>query len=193
MNKRYWLVLAAVAAVAGVIGIGVNITLREASGGHPRVALVPIAAQHNGQDVMFSQMMIHHHLAAIDMAALADRRARNAQVKTVALDIKAKQALEIEGMKQWLVDWNESEHHDPGMQPAGTAMTDEMAKLEKASGAEFDRMFLTMMIQHHEAAIKMSETEQAAGRYAPAKDLANTIISAQRSEITTLRQLLTQS
>ena len=76
----------------------------------------------------------------------------------------------------------------------GMGMTpEELAKLKNASGAEFDRMFLTMLIQHHEAAIEMSEAEQAAGRYAPAKDLATAIIHAQRAEITALRQLLTQS
>ena len=70
-------------------------------------------------------------------------------------------------------------------------MTDaDMAALTKASGAAFDRMFLTMMIKHHEGAITMAKDEQAKGSATPAKTLAGTIITAQTSEISAMRGLL---
>jgi uncharacterized protein (DUF305 family) len=73
----------------------------------------------------------------------------------------------------------------PGM------MSDEdMTALEKATGAEFDQMFLTMMIEHHEGAIEMARTEQADGEYADAKALAEDIETAQTEEIQTMQGLL---
>ena len=204
MNKRYWLVLAVVAVVAGALGLVIATRNRQATGEHSRNVLLPIGIQHNAQDVMFSQMMIQHHSNAIDMAALAEQRGGSAQVKRLATEIKAAQAVEVETMKQWLSEWGESPNLPAGTRAPGMKMDDEMAKmakemttmaneipdLEKASGTEFDRMFLTMMIPHHEAAITIATAQQARGRYAPAKELANSIILAQRAEIAVLRQLL---
>jgi uncharacterized protein (DUF305 family) len=66
----------------------------------------------------------------------------------------------------------------------------DMKMLDKASGAEFDKMFLTMMIKHHEGAIAMARDEQAKGLYGPAKTLAASIVSSQSAQIATMRSLL---
>jgi uncharacterized protein (DUF305 family) len=67
----------------------------------------------------------------------------------------------------------------------------EMAqKLEGMSGREFDKMFLEMMIKHHEGAVAESQREVADGANAQAKDLAQQIISGQTAEIERMRQLL---
>jgi uncharacterized protein (DUF305 family) len=71
----------------------------------------------------------------------------------------------------------------------GMMTEDEMADLEAASGAEFDQMFLTMMIEHHEGAIEMARTEQEEGRYPPAVSLAEQIEAAQAAEIDTMQGL----
>jgi hypothetical protein len=55
--------------------------------------------------------------------------------------------------------------------------SEDMDKLEKASGAEFDKMFLEMMVEHHEGAIEMAQTEKADGEYGPAAELANDVIT----------------
>jgi uncharacterized protein (DUF305 family) len=73
----------------------------------------------------------------------------------------------------------------PGM------MTDaDMGKMKTASGAAFDRMFLTMMIAHHEGAVQMAETENAQGRNPGAKALAKRVETTQRAEIAEMRALL---
>jgi uncharacterized protein (DUF305 family) len=65
-----------------------------------------------------------------------------------------------------------------------------MEELERTSGREFDRMFLEMMIKHHEGAVEMARTEQANGKNADAIALATQIEAAQTAEIETMRKLL---
>ena len=66
----------------------------------------------------------------------------------------------------------------------------DMRLLMNASGADFDQMFLTMMIEHHEGAIEMAKTEQSDGKNADAIALAEQIDSGQTAEITAMQGLL---
>ena len=72
----------------------------------------------------------------------------------------------------------------------GMMSGEDMDALENASDAEFSDMWLKMMIEHHEGAIKMAETEQDEGEFKPAVDLAGTIIESQSTEIDTMEKLL---
>lgn len=76
------------------------------------------------------------------------------------------------------------------MDMAGMMSGAQMADLEGASGAEFDTMFLTMMIEHHNGAIEMANTEIADGKNADAIALAEAIVEAQEAEIETMQGLL---
>jgi uncharacterized protein (DUF305 family) len=81
----------------------------------------------------------------------------------------------------------------PGMDHSGMpGMMDskDMDKLEKASGTDFDTMFLTMMIEHHKGAVEMATTEKSKGKYGPATTMAGDIITAQTSEIAEMNKLL---
>ena len=78
-----------------------------------------------------------------------------------------------------------------GMSGMSGMMTDQqMQQLEQASGAEFDRMWLQMMIAHHEGAVQMAQTELRDGRNPEAKALAQKIIDAQQTEITQMQEML---
>lgn len=148
--------------------------------------------EHNDADVTFAQGMIPHHEQAIEMSDMILERGEDAEVKALAEDIKAAQGPEIETMRGWLEDWGEKESavHDMGGAD-GTMMTDEeMGQLEKASGAELDKMFVEMMIRHHEGAIVMAETELKEGKFPPAKELAKNISDTQQAEITLMKNLL---
>ncbi|WP_040782553.1 DUF305 domain-containing protein [Nocardia pneumoniae] len=86
----------------------------------------------------------------------------------------------------------------PGMPMSGTPMpgmmsAEQMAALQAASGPEFDRQWLTMMIEHHTGAIAMAETELADGKNPDAQALARAIIKAQQAEIDQMRTMLGQS
>ena len=149
-------------------------------------------ADHNEADVSFAQDMIPHHRQATEMAAMAESRTENGDVRELASKIIAAQQPEIDLMSGWLKSWGEEVPGDmsgmsgmPGMMSA-----EDMDALEKASGDDFDRMFLTMMIEHHQSAIEMAKTEENEGAFKDAVELARRIQKDQAAEIRTMEGLL---
>jgi uncharacterized protein (DUF305 family) len=137
------------------------------------------AATFNDGDVMFAQMMVPHHRQAVEMAALADTRASDPQLKQLATQIKAAQDPEITTVSGWLTAWGKqvpaASGHDMGGMSHGMPgmMSDgDMAKLKATSGKAFDKQFAQMMIDHHNGAIQMAGDEQANGTNPDAKALA---------------------
>jgi uncharacterized protein (DUF305 family) len=126
------------------------------------------AKQASPADVAFMTGMIHHHAQALVMAKLADTHAANPSIKVLSERITVSQTDEIRMMQQWLRE-NGAEAPEPSptgqrMQMGGVThdmlmpgmLTEEqMTQLERARGPEFDRLFLTFMIQHHEGALTM--------------------------------------
>jgi uncharacterized protein (DUF305 family) len=112
--------------------------------------------------------MIHHHAQALVMAKLADTHAANPSLKVLSERITVSQTDEIRMMQQWLRE-NGAEAPEPSptgqrmqmggathdMLMPGMLTAEQMTQLERARGAEFDRLFLTFMIQHHEGALTM--------------------------------------
>ncbi|WP_405632304.1 DUF305 domain-containing protein [Streptomyces sp. NBC_00016] len=162
------------------------------------------AGAHNAQDVSFAQGMIPHHQQALEMAELAADRASSAGVKGLASRIEEAQGPEIRTIGGWLTSWGEdvptssdsTTEPMPGMDhSAGSGMPgmsdgSDMDELDKASGTDFDTMFLTMMIDHHEGAVAMATTEQSKGMYGPATSMADDIVTAQTAEIAEMNKLL---
>ncbi|MER6354943.1 DUF305 domain-containing protein [Streptomyces sp. NPDC001634] len=164
------------------------------------------AAAHNAEDVSFAQGMIPHHQQALEMAGLAAGRASSAQVKDLASRIEKAQNPEIATMTGWLKSWNadvptsgSSMESMPGMDHSGHSgmpgmmAAKDMAALKKATGKDFDTMFLTMMVEHHKGAVEMATTEKSKGKYGPATGMADDIITAQNAEITEMNKLLGKS
>lgn len=157
-------------------------------------------AKFNDQDVTFAQGMIPHHRQAVEMAELAGSRAESPKVKELALAIQGAQDPEIKTMTRWLKDWDEplpddgmsgmGHGSDDSDSMSGMMSDDEMKSLDSSSGNEFDKMFLTMMVKHHEGAITMAEDEMADGENAEAIALAKTIKQAQTGELATMKDLL---
>ncbi len=161
-------------------------------------------AEFNNADVTFAQSMIPHHEQAVVMATMATTRAASPEVKELAEQIEAAQAPEIETMSGWLQSWGEDASDSSGHQMDGMAegetmdhaampgmMSDaDMTSLGGATGAAFDRMFLTMMVSHHEGAIEMAQAEQQNGKYPEAIRLAEEIEAAQAGEIARMKTLL---
>ncbi|MFC4059009.1 DUF305 domain-containing protein [Planomonospora corallina] len=167
------------------------------TGGTPAPAATAAAPQpsatFNDADVMFAQMMIPHHEQAVEMSELAATRAADPEVKELAQKIQGAQDPEITTMTGWLRAWGEATvpqgghagHGMPGMMTEG-----DLAMLEEAEGAEFDRMFSQMMISHHKGAVEMARTEQAQGLNPEAVRLARTIETAQQAEIEQMNKIL---
>nr|WP_246884716.1 DUF305 domain-containing protein [Streptomyces sp. GESEQ-4] len=164
----------------------------------------PAPGAFNDADVMLAQMMIPHHEQALEMAKLADGRASDAEIKTLAADIEKAQDPEIQTMKSWLKAWGKPESAEesmPGMDhgsggmdhgsgTSGMMSEEDMQKLAAAKGGEFDRMFAEMMIEHHEGAITMAEDEQKNGRDAAAKKLAADVVKTQSAEVEKFEKIL---
>lgn len=152
------------------------------------------SAELNDADVTFAQDMIPHHRQATEMSSLVAGRTENEDILTLADDIAAAQDPEIETMSRWLESWGE-EVPEAGMSGMdmdmpGMMSDSEIQSLESASGEEFDRLFLTMMIEHHEGAIAQAATEEVEGMFAPAVELAEKIRADQTEEITLMESLL---
>ncbi|WP_183093938.1 DUF305 domain-containing protein [Nocardioides stalactiti] len=165
---------------------------------------VPESEDFNQTDVDFATDMIQHHAQALSMVDLTEGRDLSPELTTLAEQIRMAQGPEIETMVDWLRDWDQPipetsrDHvnaHGDGEMEMGSDMpgmmsADQMADLEAASGLEFEQLFLTMMIEHHEGAIEMAETEQEDGEHPDAVALAEVIEEAQTAEIATMKELL---
>lgn len=214
MKRHLITIAAATAAVAVLAACSSNSTTRA---GHPSMpasgmsasgmpmttgsdaSATPAVGAHSQADIAFATQMIPHHRQAVQMADMALTRATNADVKTLAQTIKAAQDPEIVQMSGWLAGWpqaipSSSTNGMGGMDHTGTGMMSDadMTGLSKATGAAFDRMWVSMMIRHHQGAVTMATTEQSTGQNPDAKKLAQSIITSQTAQITQLTALLSK-
>jgi uncharacterized protein (DUF305 family) len=151
-------------------------------------------------DVTFAQLMIPHHEQAVQMADLALHNATTPEVKQLAAQIKAAQDPEITMMTGWLKGWGApmqmassssmQSMSMSGQNAAGMMSDANMTALSHATGAAFDTMWLTLMINHHEGAITMANNLKAASTTPEVTALADSIISGQTAEIATMKALL---
>ncbi|ELP62256.1 DUF305 domain-containing protein [Streptomyces turgidiscabies] len=151
---------------------------------------------YNAQDVTFAQGMIPHHKGALEMAEEAADKASSAEVKSLAARIEKAQTPEIETMTGWLKTWGKDVPTSTESMPGMEAMEsmEAMPEMNHGSAADdFDKAFLTMMIEHHKGAVTMATTEKAKGEYGPATSMADDVIRTQNAEITEMNGLLGSS
>jgi uncharacterized protein (DUF305 family) len=155
------------------------------------------------------QGMIMHHAQAVEMTALIKARTVNKNLRLLGTRISQSQSDEMSFMKRWLelrgapVAPPMSEMpggHMHGAHPSGHQMlmpgmltSEQMNALKKAKGAEFDRLFLTGMIQHHKGALEMVKDlfdTPGAGQDAELFNFATDVDSGQRAEIKIMKTML---
>lgn len=161
----------------------------------------------NDADVDFAGDMIQHHSQALQMVDLTMGRELSPETSELTEQIRAAQAPEIERMADWLEDWGEpvpatsrdhanahADEHGGGTEMdadmPGMMSAEEMAALESASDADFEDLWLQMMIDHHEGAVEMAQLEIDEGQNTKAVGLAEDIVAAQEQEISTMQDLL---
>jgi len=155
-------------------------------------------------DVQFMQGMIMHHAQAVEMTALIESHTESKNVRSIGARISRSQADEIKFMKRWLVTRGQSisesmDHmhhmnmsHDSMLMP-GMLTAAQMDALRKAKGEQFDRLFLTGMIQHHGGALTMVKDlfdTAGAGQDAELFNFATDVDSGQRAEIRIMQSML---
>jgi uncharacterized protein (DUF305 family) len=161
-------------------------------------------------DVHFMQGMIHHHAQAIVMAKWAQTHGARADVQTLAQRIDVAQRDEMAFMQRWLrerhqdapdpLEHMEMDHDMPGMSPSelmpGMLTPEQMKALDAAHGPDFDRLFLTGMIQHHQGAITMVNqlfASPGAGQELYVFRFASDVNVDQQTEIERMRLMLGDS
>lgn len=166
-------------------------------------------------DVRFMQGMIMHHAQAVEMTALIESHTENKDLRTLGVRISRSQSDEMDFMKRWLNARGEpisatetsgtmSGMHMSGMHMKGTSVKapmlmpgmltpTQMEALRKAKGAEFDQLFLTGMIQHHNGALTMVKElfdTAGAGQNADLFNFVTDVDSGQRAEIRIMQAML---
>jgi len=154
----------------------------------------PARTDFNDADVTFLDMMYPHHAQAVEMAKLAPSRSQNPQLIALAANIEKAQAPEMTQFADLLHSFGKPAPTATMDHPMNGVMSqDQMTALRNSTGAAFDAMWLKMMIEHHQGAVAMSNTELADGANPDAKALARNIITAQQAEITQMQGMLKQS
>ncbi len=156
-------------------------------------------------DVEFMQGMIMHHSQAVEMTALIESHTDNKALRSLGARISSSQTDEINFMKRWLAERGEptsmSMPDMPDMDKSGPAMAlmpgmltaEQMDALRKARGPEFDHLFLTGMIQHHNGALIMVKdlfNTAGAGQDADIFNFATDADNTQRAEIKIMQNML---
>jgi uncharacterized protein (DUF305 family) len=166
-----------------------------------RTAVDLSRVRHGEADVRFMQGMIGHHAQALEMTALLPSRTTREDMRLLARRIEVSQADEIKLMQRWLEVRNEEipsahAHHAPGatLMP-GMLSPEEMSRLADASGAEFDRLFLQLMIKHHDGALTMVSTlfsNPGAGQEPEIFTFTSEVDADQRMEIDRMGKMLSE-
>lgn len=173
-----------------------------------RAILPPRSPAH----VQFMQGMIMHHAQAVEMTALMESHTTTKDLRSLGARISRSQSDEISFMKRWLEARGEptsmampnmpgmdmpgmdmSSHSSHSMLMPGMLTAKQMAALKKAKGEEFDRLFLTGMIQHHGGALIMVKDlfdTAGAGQDAELFNFATDVDSGQRAEIRIMQTML---
>ena len=156
-------------------------------------------------DVEFMQGMIMHHAQAVEMTALIASHTENKDLGLLGARISSSQSSEIRFMKRWLAARGESlsmpmpempnmdtSHQTMALMP-GMLTPQQMESLRNAKGDEFDRLFLTGMIQHHNGALTMVKDlfdTAGAGQDADVFNFATDADNTQRAEIRIMQSML---
>jgi uncharacterized protein (DUF305 family) len=168
-------------------------------------------------DVGFCQNMTVHHRQAVTMSVLARQRAENPILRTIAFDIESTQTEQIGRMQGWLSLWGRDRSPPPGDRMAwmnasggghgghgsggstyggdhihGMATPDELDRLSKASGAEFDVLFLQLMVRHHQGGNAMLQAAVDNAEVDVVRNLARQTFIAQNHEVEYMISLLAE-
>jgi uncharacterized protein (DUF305 family) len=169
------------------------------------IATAPNGDTFNDADVTFATDMIQHHAQALQMVDIARGRSLDPAVEQLLDDIQAAQGPEIEQMTDWLTAWDKPipatvrDHTnadggmsgmDMGEEMPGMITADQIDELTNADAADFQTLWLTRMIEHHQGAIEMARIHQADGENPDAQALAEQVETDQQAQITTMEQML---
>lgn len=197
--RPYLALLAAIAAAA------CSAARTPPASGRPGEGSARSAQPYTAADVHFMSAMIAHHAQAIVMAGMARTHDAGPSVRVLAERIASAQQDEIRAMQEWLrahgqpvpsaaaMDVNHMLHGVAHALIPGMLSESQMQQLDASSGKQFDRLFLSLMIQHHQGAISM--VDELFASYGAAQDqtvfkLASDVDADQSAEIARMQTML---
>lgn len=168
------------------------VTPEQAVAGRPR---------YTEADVKFMQDMITHHAQAVEMTTLLKTRSTNEDMQKLAQRIELSQDDEMRMMKGWLTARGAAlpdphAHHSHAGLMRGMASPEEMQRLASLQGPDFDRLFLELMIKHHQGALTMVEelfATPGAGQESEIFAFTADVNADQSMEIRRMGQMLARS
>lgn len=160
----------------------------------------------NSADVRFASDMVVHHAQGLQLVGMLREHAASSELKALGERLLAEQPLQTEEMVTWLTDWDEevpetpmdhvnADHHgEGGMELTGDELpgllsSEQVEDLEQLTGAEFDRRWAELMIEHQRGALTMVETLEDRGAFEPARQLATTIADQHAETIELLEDI----
>ncbi|MGW4632868.1 DUF305 domain-containing protein [Nocardia sp. NPDC004415] len=166
-------------------------------------------------DVGFAQDMATHHNQAVEMSATALQQAQDPAVRTLAFDVLTTQQSQLGMMRGWLMLWDRpvsseqpmrwmrrteshtsnADHQMPqqdSMRMPGMATTEELAELRRARGADFDTLYLQLLLRHHEGGMTMARAARDNATIPAVAALAKQIDDAQTAESQAIADMLAQ-
>ncbi|MDQ2797959.1 MAG: DUF305 domain-containing protein [Actinomycetota bacterium] len=191
------LTLIAIIAIAVLVVAGVGGWLLRGGSG----TSTPSA---NSVDAGFAQDMITHHIQAVTMAGVERDGTANKELHSLAFDIETGQNFQVGQMSGWLDDWNVSRNSANPMAwmghshmamganrlMPGMATSTQMDQLLRPTGTARDILFLQLMIHHHQGGIPMAQYARTHAAEGYVRDLAQSMINSQSSELLYMEQLL---
>lgn len=155
-----------------------------------------ISTEYNGWDTYMISWITPHDAVASQMAALAETQASSQQVKDLAVSIDADTSTRYLRVSEMAVAWGQpvpstdpasvsGHNHSAGNSEAATAET-----LIPLTGTVFDRQFLTIMIEHHQAVLPIAMNALAEGINEQEKEFAQQVLDSQSSEIAAMQSML---
>ncbi|MFC7220538.1 DUF305 domain-containing protein [Streptomyces polyrhachis] len=195
------LAVAAALLLAGCGGGDSETSGHGASHGASKSSAAPARTAFNDADVAFAQGMIPHHRQALEMADLVAGRSSDAEVKTLAEQIRRAQDPEIATLTRWLGEWQQpvpgahvghggGDDGNGGHTMSGMMTEAQLTDLKAAKGPAFDKAFAELMIEHHEGALTMARDVLAKGEAPGVRTLAEAVVKGQSAEIAQLRTII---
>ncbi len=197
MSRRPALAVGA-GALALALGIGIGLVVDSDDDSSAAAASVP-----GPVDIGFSQDMVVHHEQAVLMAQLVRPRTKDPKIAALADGILADQLLDIGALRGYLtlwqapilpagppMTWMAADHHEGAAVMPGMATVAELNALRTATGTALDRMFLELMLRHHDGGLTMVDDAAAHAEIAAVRSLAARIAFHQREENRIINALL---
>ena len=189
-----------------LLGAALGMSLQRGTG-------IPALPESNSVDIGFAQDMSVHHRQAILMAGLARDRSTDPAIRSLAFDIETSQLEQVGRMQGWLSLWDAAplptglymtwmtDAPMPGMTHGGgagiavmpgIASPADLARLRASGGAQFDVLFLQLMLRHHQGGVPMATYTAQHAETVQVRNLAEKIVISQGAESGYLAQLITQ-